>query len=123
MLRRFAHTKSMQVLLIGEDIVSLRGLALELSFLRHSVRVVTNAGELRVALDEQMPEVIVFDHVEPLDLFALNPCDFGYRGPLVLLVEQDLPSDTMKRLPNAGILLKPFALEGLSTQIRLMVEA
>ena len=111
----------MDILLVGEDEVFLRVLALELALMGATVRTVNDSDTLRRALEDACPEVVVLDHIEPADLFALNPRVCGYGGPLVVLIEHDVPQTTLESLEDPRILRKPLLPSSLLPQIRVFV--
>jgi len=113
----------MDLLLIGEDGSFLRMLSIGLKSQGFAVRTVNDVAPLRAALEDSTPDVIIFDHVEPMDLFALNPRECGYSGPLVLLIEEGIPEQVLERLRDLQVLKKPFLLESLFSQIELVTSA
>jgi len=112
----------MDLLLVGENASFVRILSLELAFQGFEVRTVTDAAELKAALEDSTPDAIVLDHVEPMDIFALNPRDHGYEGPLFILIADHLPAPLLQRLRTAEVHRKPYVLESLSAEIRLVLE-
>jgi DNA-binding response OmpR family regulator len=110
----------MKLLLVGEDSSFLRVLSLDLLLAGFAVKIETDAAGLGDALQQFAPDVVVFDHVEPMDLFALNPRDCGYEGPLVILVSSGIPQQLLDRLQATNVVEKPFVLEILSAELRLV---
>jgi len=97
----------MDLLLVGEDSFFLRLLATELRAGGMHVRVANDSRALQEALEEARPDVIVFDHVEPMDLFFLNPRESGFEGPLVLLVEEGVPVHVLEAFGFREVIRKP----------------
>lgn len=108
---------TVNVLLVGEDPTSLRLLALDLSLRGVVVTTASDAEHLTRVLAMSTPDVIVFDHVEPLDVYLLNPRKPGFKGPLVLLIDQDLPAEMTSQLQPHHIARKPFQIETLYVEI------
>jgi DNA-binding response OmpR family regulator len=112
----------MKLLLAGEDTAFLRALSLDLIVRGFQVTVVTDGAALRRALEHWQPDVILLDHVEPMDLYILNPRESGYDGPLLLLVSDGLPESMVEQMQTASVVKKPLVLEVLSAEIKLVAK-
>jgi DNA-binding response OmpR family regulator len=113
----------MDVLLIGEDVKFLRFVALELSLRGFNVTVVNDPDALKPAIELLSPDVVVLDHVEPMDFFVLNPRDYGYEGTLLVLSTGDVPAGCLEELATSHQLKKPISLEGLCERLAMVTTA
>ncbi|HWO72000.1 MAG TPA: hypothetical protein VNN21_00410 [Dehalococcoidia bacterium] len=113
----------MDLLLVGEDSLFLRLLASELRAAGVHVRVANDAQALREALVEARPDVVVFDHVEPMDLFVLNPRDSGFEGPLVLLVEENAPVHVLEAFGFREVIWKPVRPKIIIERVTALLSA
>ena len=109
----------LNVLLVGEDRFSLRFLLVDIAQVVASVRLVSDVEALAAAIEEHQPDLIVFDHVEPMDVFLLNPRDRGYAGPLILLVTDSPPEPLVEHLQNPEIIKKAVAKTELIARLRI----
>ncbi len=107
----------MDVLLIGEDVRFLRLLSTELSLRGFNVAVASEPDALQPALDLLAPDVVIFDHAEPMDLFAFNPREYGFEGPLLVLSADDIPAACLEAFREARYLMKPFSLVDVCDQL------
>jgi hypothetical protein len=79
--------------------------------------VASTRNELELLLTAEPPDVIVFDHVGPIDLYDLNPRELGFCGPMVLISETD-ENETAQRLLQTDHLVRGH----LPTEIVLSVQ-
>ena len=112
---------AMKILLVGEDTSYLCGLGLDLVLHGHAVKTVNDATQIEAALAQFEPDAVILDHIEPIDLFDLNPRDYGYEGPLVILVSDGVPEELLGQLHAPGLIKKPFVFESLSSTINLLL--
>ncbi len=113
----------MDVLLVGEEVRFLRLLSLEFAFRGFKVAMVSEPDEMKAAIDLLAPDIVILDHVEPLDLFALNPRTYGYEGPVIILATTDIPAASLEGLNTPHHLKKPFHFPDLCEQIELVATA
>jgi hypothetical protein len=105
------------VVVIGEDGAYLRTLVHELSGRGIAARFVENESDLPAVLREAEPEIIVFDHVEPLDLYVLNPRAHGYVGTLLLLTHDTESPLAAEQLGATHVVAKTLLLRSICQQV------
>ena len=109
------------VLLVGEDQLFLKIMALELRFKGLNTRRAHDSQSLQQALAEREPELVVFHHIGPIDLFFLNPREYGYDGPLLLLVDHGDPVFSREHVRAHSVLLKPFVVQTVYRELTLII--
>ncbi|MGE0057932.1 MAG: hypothetical protein AB7P33_17940 [Dehalococcoidia bacterium] len=103
-----------EVLLVGPESPFLRILAAVLARDWY-VKAAYSQRALEQILATIHPDVIIFDHTQPTDLFELNPRQFGFAGPLVLLAEE--PSTAIEVLRADTFIPRPSDLFELARLI------
>jgi DNA-binding response OmpR family regulator len=98
------------VLLVGDDSPLLEILSGVLSKEGYTTDIAHCAADVKGYAGR--PDVVIFEHLTPLDLYALNPREYGFEGPLLLLSEE--PSTCAEEVLDASrTIRKPLTLEQL----------
>ena len=87
------------VLIVGESLPSIRILAVSLAAEGFDVVLVSDASELETTV-MRAPDLIILDHLEPTDLYRLNPRQHGFSGRLLLLCDEE--SAPVERAAHPG---------------------
>jgi DNA-binding response OmpR family regulator len=102
----------LNVLMIGAEGSHIETLYFALVHRELTVHLVHDRETLRAMLDAEAPDLVIFDHIEPADLFVLNPRALGFSGPVLLLTDEHSP--TAQELLRTEIALhKPVMLTAL----------
>ena len=103
----------LKVLMIGEQGSHIETLYFALIHRELTVHLVHDRETLRAMLDTEAPDLVIFDHVEPTDLFVLNPRALGFSGPVLLLTDEPNPTTAQEVLRTEIALHKPVMLTAL----------
>ena len=109
------------LMLVGENRPFLEVLAMELKLRGSEVRLANDPTALQLALAETTPDLVVLHHVEPMDLYLLNPRIYGYDGPLLVLLETGEPRFVPQQLKAHKVLEKPFLVDTVFAEISLLI--
>jgi hypothetical protein len=101
------------VLLVGEIDSYLGAVAMFLSRRDVPARLVCNKAELEASLSELEPHLVIFDHIQPTDLYELNPRQFGFEGPVLILTDDPNPKTALEVLETVHFLQKPTLLTAI----------
>jgi len=110
----------MKVLLVGEDSSSLHLMATDLWIKGSAAEFVCELQALEEALRGQPPDVVIFDHIEPMDFYLLNPRVHGYSGPIIVLIGDDVPEHIPGFLEPRRTVRKPVSVEALLAELLRM---
>ena len=109
-----------KALLVGERKTLLEILSVALCRKGATTCLAHESGELRDGLSRQEPNVVIFDHSSPLDLFDLNPRMLGFQGPILLLTDE--PTQLGQDILATGhVMRKPFSLKAILEEIDELV--
>jgi hypothetical protein len=110
-----------EVLLIGEDEFFLKVMAMELKLKGLKARGAHDPAGLHEALSQGSPSLVVFHHIEPMDLFFLNPRDYGYEGPLLLLLDHGDLHFSRQHIRAHSVLQRPFVIQTVYRELSLII--
>ena len=105
-----------RVVLVGESLPTTRILGVALASAGYEVVLVDDPQALATTVMTP-PDLIILDHVEPTDLYRLNPRVLGFGGRLLLLTEVDPDVATQVLTPDF-VVRKPFDIEAVRRQVR-----
>jgi hypothetical protein len=103
----------LRVLMVGEQGSQVDTLYFALRHREVSVQLAHDPDTLHTVLTTEQVDLVIFDHVAPTDLFALNPRGHGFSGPVVLLVDDPDPVTAREVLHTDLALTRPFLLSSL----------
>ncbi len=108
----------MKVLLVGESAPLLRILQVVSVRAGYDAEIASTASSLRELNQALQPDLLVFDHVHPLDLYMLNPRIAGFHGPVLMLSDNPHPETALFLLGTEHLLHKPFHLDAIVGRLR-----
>ena len=107
------------VVIAGESLPSVRILAVSLAAEGFDVVLVSSPDELAATVRRSV-DLVILDHLEPTDLYRLNPRQHGFSGRLLLLAEND--SEPVPGLLNPDrVVRKPFHLDDVRRYVYEML--
>jgi DNA-binding response OmpR family regulator len=110
----------MKILLVGESTPLLRILQVVSVRAGFAAEIASTSTSLREQSQVLQPDLLVFDHIHPLDLYLLNPRLAGFDGPVLMLTDNPHPETALFLLGTDHILLKPFHLDTIVQRLHEM---